>query len=173
MIRQFKIYRELFRAHWFFLAAIAVLAVDASAILLDGWQTPALLEAGLLFDLAFLIPVLYFLCYRSSGRSAITRALALACLGIWAVGHIVPEENHQLITKLGFLRYVGLGVLIVIEVKVIAAIYRAAFSSDGSGKDATQVAAESEMPQWVAKLMAWEASIWRKLWQFFKPRNRQ
>jgi len=161
--------RTLFRTHWFFLAVVAILAVDVSAVLLDRWQTPRLLEAGLLFDLALLIPLLYFLCYRTNGRRVITRALALACLGIWAVGHIVPEESHQLVEKLRFLRYVGLAVLIIIEVKLVAAIYRATFRSDGSAKEAGQIAAESEMPRWVARLMIWEASMWHKLWRLVKP----
>ena len=159
--------KAIFRTHWFFLFLAAVLVTDASVILLDGWESPQLLEAGILFDFAILIPLLYFWCYRSQGKRALIRAIALACLGVWAAGHVVPETNHYLLEKFGFIRYVGLGVLVILEVKLVAAIYRAAFSSDKSNtQEAKQLIGESDMPPWLVKLMSWEASMWRRAWNF-------
>lgn len=167
-----QINRALFKSHWFFLVTLIVLAIDASVVLMDRWQTPQLIEAGLLFDFAILIPLLYLLCYRARGKRTIIRCIALACLGIWAVGHIVPEANHHLLDKLGFLRYIGLGVLVIFEIRVVVAIYRATFSIDpASEQKVAMLAEESGMPPWVAKLMAWEASTWRKIMRLFLNRN--
>ena len=41
-----------------------------------------------------------------------SRAAALACLGIWVAGHMVPSEHHDVLSSVGFVRYIGLGVLL-------------------------------------------------------------
>ena len=104
-----------------------------------------------------------------SGKKTIFRAIGLACLGIWAVGKIVPEESHQILENVSFLRYVGLGVLFLIELRIIIAIFKSIFANEAEYEKEREAAiSEAEMPEWVAKLMAWEANLWRKLWLSMK-----
>ncbi len=69
---------RLLRAHWFFPAAAIALLLNSITVYLDQWSSPQLLEAGLLFDFAVLLPVLYLICYRSEGKRSVVRAIALA-----------------------------------------------------------------------------------------------
>ena len=157
--------KSALRTHWFFFVAAAVVAADSFLASLDGWSNPRLIEAGILFDLGIVIPTLYLWCYRSRGKAAVIRAIALSCLGIWVAGHVVPSEHHQILSTVGFFRYIGLAVLIVIELKLAAIIVRATFRRDSDAAPAVLTAAkEAGMPEWAARLMAWEASLWRKAW---------
>ena len=157
--------RTSIRAHWFLLAAAAVITSDLVAASLDSWSNPRLLEAGILFDLSVVVPALYLWCYRSRGKVAVVRAVALSCLGIWIAGHIVPNEHHQVLSTVGFVRYIGLAVLIVIELKLVLMIFRAAFRRDNDAAPTVLATAkDAGMPEWAARLMAWEASLWRKAW---------
>ena len=158
-----------FRTHWFFLAAAVVAISDLTVAAFDGWSNPALIEAGILFDLSIVIPALYLWCYRSRGKAAVLRAVALSCLGIWVAGHVVPSEHHHILGTVGFVRYIGLGVLLVIELKLAVMIFRAAFSRDQEAAPAVlETAKDAGMPEWAARLMAWEASLWRKAWDFVR-----
>jgi hypothetical protein len=157
------------RMHWFVAAAAAVASADFTAISTDNWSNPNLLEAGLLFDLSVVIPVLYLWCYRARGKAAILRALALSCSGIWVAGHVVPNEYHHILSLVGFVRYIGLAVLLVVEIKLAVMIYRAIFRGEGDAEMAASKAAEDAgLPAWVARLMALEASLWRKAWHAVK-----
>jgi len=157
--------KNFIRVHWFLLAAAAVVTGDLVAASLDSWSNPKLLEAGILFDLSVVVPALYLWCYRSRGKAAIVRAVALSCLGIWVAGHIVPSEHHQVLSTVGFVRYVGLAVLIIIQLKLVLMIYRATFRRDNDAKPTVLATAkDAGMPEWVARLMAWEASLLRKAW---------
>jgi len=159
------------RTHWFFLAAAVVLAGDITAASVDTWETARLLEAALLVDLAIVVPLLYLWCYRSLGRKAKIKALALSCLGIWFAGHLVPAEHQYALGIVGFFRYLGLAVLVFIELQLIFMIYRVVFTSEASAQEsAAKLAMESGIPPWAARIMAWEASLWRKAWEFVKKR---
>ena len=160
-----------FKNHWFWPLALAICAVNTLVLSLDGWQSPQIKELGVLFDFAILIPVLYLICYRASGKKAVIKCVAIACLGIWAAGHIVPNEYHVILSEVGFLRYIGLSVLVAIEIRVGLEIFRLALrsKSDSESNAAIQRKAEQEgIPPWVAKLMAWESRLWRKLWSIFR-----
>ena len=147
------------------LAAAVVLIGDIALASLDSWSDPQLLEVGILFDLSVVVPALYLWCYRSRGKAAIVRAIALSCLGIWVAGHVVPNEHHQVLSTVGLVRYVGLAVLVVIELKLVAMIFRAAFRRDNDAAPTVLATAkDAGMPEWAAHLMAWEASLWRKAW---------
>lgn len=156
------------KKHWFWPAAFAIVAVNAMVVAIDGWQAPRIKEFGVLFDFALLIPALYLICYRASGKKAFVRTIALACLGVWATGHVVPSTHHFLISQIDWVRYVGLAVLVLIEIRLAIEIWRLAFR--GHAEDASQAIrekAEKEgAPPWVAKLMAAEAKIWKQLWRF-------
>ncbi len=157
------------RAHWFLPVAAIALLVNTITVYLDQWSSPELLEAGMLFDFAILLPVLYVVCYRSEGKRAVVRAIALACLGIWALGHVVPDTNQSLLHDLQVIRYVGLGVLVLLQVRLIVAIFRATSgASAGAEDEAARLARETGTPPWVKKLLAWEASVWIKVWRFIR-----
>ncbi|MBT9136737.1 MAG: hypothetical protein DDT34_01819 [Firmicutes bacterium] len=153
------------RAHWFLLAAAVIVTGNIAVASLDSWSSPELLEAGVLFDLAFLVPALYLWCYRSRGKSVIPRAIALSCLGIWAAGHVVPDEHHQVLSSVSVVRYVGLAVLVVIQLKLAVLIFRATFGNEAdTSASVLATAKDGGMPEWAARLMAWEASLWRRAW---------
>jgi len=157
------------RQHRFFIVAAPILASDLLVPRLDHWSNPSLLEAGVLFDVSILIPALYLICYRSRGKAAVLRAIALACLGIWVAGHIVPTEYHQILSSVGVVRYIGLAVLLAIELKLALVIYRSVFQGGAdAAADAQRAASDAGMPEWVARLMAFEAGLWRKTWEFFQ-----
>ncbi len=157
------------RANWFFPAAAIALLMNATTVYLDQWSSPGLLEAGLLFDFAILLPALYLICYRSEGVRSVVRAVALACLGIWALGHVVPETSQTLLPDLQFIRYVGLGVLLLLQIKLIVAIFRAVSGASAKVEhEASRLADETGTPPWVRKLLAWEAAVWIKVWRFVR-----
>ena len=98
-------------------------------------------------------------------------AVALSCLGIWLAGHVVPDEHHQIISKIGFFHYVGIALLTVIEVKLMVMIYRNALGGSNEWKKTLAAAENIGMPAWVARLIirvvTWEAALWRKVWKVF------
>jgi hypothetical protein len=157
---------QAIRTHWFFWVAPLVLAVNFYAALSTRGAIDRLVEAGLLFDLVILLPVLYWFCYRRRGRPALVRAAALACLGIWLAQKLVPEPEQGLLVYVAPLRYVGLAVLVWLEVVVVMAIYRSVFKGGSVEQAAAQ--ASSDLPPWVAKLMAMEAKFWLKVWGVIK-----
>ncbi len=160
---------RILRANWFFPVAGIALLLNSLTIYLDQWSSPEMLEAGLLFDFAILLPVLYLICYRSEGKRSVVRAIALACLGIWALGHVVPEAKQSLLHELQVVRYVGLGVLVLLQVKLMVAIFRAMSGASASAEEeASRLADETGTPPWVKKLLAWEASVWIKVWRFVR-----
>ncbi|MFQ6371040.1 hypothetical protein [Shewanella sp. YIC-542] len=157
--------KKLFRTHWFFLAAVIIVISDISVAVVDNWSSPAFLEAAILVDLGIVIPVLYWWRYRARNKAAMLRTMALSCLGIWVAGHVVPSEHHRILPVVDFVRYIGLGILLVIEFKFIIMIYRAAFHGEEATSSVLVTAKDAGMPDWVVRLIAWEASFWRKVWR--------
>lgn len=156
------------RAHWFFLVAPFVMAADVYVALDARGEIDRLIEAGLLFDLAVLLPCLYWLCYRGRGRKAAVRAAALCCLGIWAALKLVPEAEHELLIYVAPLRYVGIAALVWLELEVIIAIYRTAFKGGSANEVAAQAQESADLPPWAARLLAREALFWRGAWHWLK-----
>jgi hypothetical protein len=155
-----------FSRHWFIALALAIVAGDLSSVYFGGWSDAKIIEAALLFDFVVVIPLLYWWCYRSKGRVAIVQAVALACFAIWATGKVVPVEYQNLLDSVSWLRYVGIAGLLALEIKLAIVVYKAVVFS-GQPKDDAQKNLEAEgLPPWLAKLMAFEASLWRKAWLF-------
>lgn len=153
------------RKHWFLPLAALIVAGDLSAARLGDGQGSQLLEAALLFDLVLLLPALYWFCYRRQGKPALLKALGLACLGIWLCSKAIPAEQQQLLPALSWLRYLGLAGLLALELKLALALYKAVVLKGQSRQEAeTQLTSEG-MPPWVARLMTFEASLWRKAWK--------
>lgn len=169
MYARIKLDGNSLKAHWFVVAFVLIFAGNGTLTYLDGWGSTRLMEAGLLFDFAILIPSLYLICYRDQGKKIIYKAIGLACLGIWATGKFIPEESHRILESVSFLRYVGLGVLFLIELRIGIAIFKSVFASEKQyEKNRDAAISEADMPVWLAKLMAWEANLWRKVWLSFK-----
>ncbi len=160
---------RLLHRHWFVPLGLLIVLADVVAAMNDDWSNPRILEAILLIDLALVIPALYWWCYRARGRQAILRAVALGCFGVWVAGHLVPDEQHHFLGAVWFLRYLGIAMLFALELKLVVMIYRAAFVKDGDAASAAgRMASEAGMPEWAMRLIAWEASFWRKAWAFVK-----
>ncbi|PZO06796.1 MAG: hypothetical protein DCF27_12230 [Lysobacteraceae bacterium] len=154
--------------HWFFLVAPIVVAADVFVALSSRGEIDRLIEAGLLFDLAVLLPCLYWICYRSGGKKVAIRALALCCLGIWVAQMLVPEGEHDLMGYVAPLRYVGIAALVWIELLVIVALYRFIFKGGDTPSAVARIQTQADLPPWVAKLLVLEAMFWRRVWQAVK-----
>lgn len=156
------------RTHWFFLVAPPVIAADVYVAMDARGEIDRLIEAGLLFDLAVLIPCLYWLCYRGRGTKAVVRAATLCCLGIWAALKLVPEAEHELLEYVAPLRYFGIAALAWLELAVVVTIYRTAFKGGSANEVAAQAQDQADLPPWAARLLAKEALFWRGVWHWLK-----
>jgi hypothetical protein len=156
---------ERLKNNWFWplafiLVAIATLLSRAvPAQTLEGW------EIVVLFDMLVTLPALFALCYRSklTRGNLVLRILALQCLGIWLATKIVPLETQILLPQLSWIRYVGLGVLVLIELRVMVAMFRIVFKSETQSSDLEKLG----MPPVLAKLALLEARFWRWVLGFF------
>lgn len=149
------------KANWFFVVAALVVAVDVMALRTPNWSSPRLLEAGLLSDLALVVPGLYLACYGRRGKRTYLRAVAMASLGFWCASKLLPESGQFIIPSLWPIRYLAIAVLLWIEFKVTFSIYRAVFSGASRQDAAASLQVQAGMPAWAAKLVAAEASFWR------------
>lgn len=160
---------RLLGAHWY---APVFLAIVTSVWILA--RIPVFMseggEAALLFDLCLTAPLLYLACYAKKQPLMVTliRALAIACGGIWLASWLIPSGEQVLLPQLAPLRWVGLVLLGLVEIRHLIAAVRIAFSNTGSTKD---VMAASGAPAWIAQLMLWEARFWRGLWRLIRGRN--
>jgi len=159
-------YTNSLRLHWFLLVAPLVLAANLYVGLATRGQVDRLIEAGLLFDLAVVIPCLYWFCYRNLGRKAVIRAAAFACLGIWVALKLVLEPERDLLNYVAPIRYAGIAALVWLELVVVVAIYKTVFKGGSVSHAVSQ--APTDMPPWVAKLLAAEANFWLKVWALIK-----
>lgn len=137
----------------------------------NSWIDGQFVEAVFLFDLVLVLPSFYLLCYRAQGKVAFIKALAIACSAIWLCGKLLPLEHQQVLTNLAWLRYIGLAGLFVLELKLIASIVKAVFvtGEDMQSLESLERKLNAQgMPNWLAKLSAFEASIWRRIWLFVR-----
>jgi len=161
--------RNWMRANWFMVAVPAVVLVEWLIVRDVGGEMGRFLEAVVLFDLCVFMPLLYVLCYRGvvPRRQLVLRTAALVCLGIYVSTYLVPEPMQVLLPELGPLRIAGLGVLMLIELRLLIAALRIVWVRAGSVE---QVQAASGAPAWIAKLMVMEARLWKRLWRLIRRR---
>jgi hypothetical protein len=150
-------------ANWFVAGAVLLLGTDLAVLLLPNSASPRLLELGLLCDLCIVLPSLYLACYWRKGKRSVLRAIALASIGFWASSKLLPESGQFLIQQLWPFRYVALAVIVLIEFKIMLAVYRAVFSGASRKVAAETLEQQSGMPRWAAKLAVAEASLWSSL----------
>ena len=162
---------RLLGAHWYAPAFLAMLG--------GVWwlaRIPAFMRAGgeaaLLFDLSLTAPMLYALCYarRQPMRTTLIRAVAIAGAGLWLAGWLIPPSEQVMLREVAPLRWIGLAAIGLVELLLLVAMIRIAFSSAGTARDVMRV---SGAPLWIARLMLWEAQLWRGVWQWFRGEPRR
>ena len=160
---------RLLGAHWY--PPLFLLLVAAVWLLA---RSPAFMqpggEAALLADLCLTAPALYALCYgrRQPLRTTLIRALAIACAGVWLASWLIPAAEQSLLPQLTPLRWIGLAVITIFQVRLMVAALRITSSGRGTAR---QVMDATDAPEWVARLMLWEAQLWRSLWRFLRRRE--
>lgn len=161
---------HLLAAHWYapvfvFMAASVWLLARSPTFMASGG------EAALLADLCLTAPVLYIVCYgqRQPLRKTVIRALGIVCAGVWLASWLIPESRQFLLPEFAPLRWVGLFLITMFEVRLLIAATRIAFSDTATPK---KLMGASGVPEWVARLMLWEARIWRRLWQLIGGRDK-
>ena len=157
---------ERLRKNWFWPVAFGLIIVawSLSASLpsqdINGW------EVAVLFDVLITLPLLFALCYRGklTRKNLIMRIVALQCLGIWLATKIVPVESQRLLLQLSSLRYAGLAVLVMIELRIMVMLVKAVFKAETTSKQLEEIG----MPPFLAKLALMEARFWRWVFSLFK-----
>ena len=160
--------RSMLLRNWFWPVAVLLVIGDLSSVYLGGWSDSQLVEAALLIDFVVVIPLLYWCCYRAKGKVAVIKALALACFAIWATGKALPDEHRSLLDSISWLRYLALTGLALLEIKLAVTVYKAVVFSGQSKEEAREKLESEGMPPWLAKFMAFEATLWRKVWLLAK-----
>lgn len=151
--------------HWFIPAALLILSGAIVSSLTAGWATEArLLESALLFDLAILLPFLFWICYRLKAKAMAIRSVALACSGIWLATWLVPSDHQSLLPDVAFLRYVAIALLVYVEVRIVAALYWSVVLGRVSPDQAADhLVRDAGIPQPLAVFMAKEARFWKRV----------
>lgn len=152
--------------HWFFMAFGAVIAASygftrSRIFLAEGG------EVAILADICLTVPLLYCWCYwnRVPRREIAVRAAAIACLGVWIAGRFIPAADQTILPHLSWVRTLGIAVLALIELRVLVAVVRLAFSGTAT---AEEISARSGAPPMIARLMLIEARFWRWVWKLLR-----
>jgi hypothetical protein len=60
--------------------------------------------------------------------------------------------------------------LALIELKIAVTLYKAIIRSEKTSEQMCAELSQQGMPEWVVKIMTWEAMVWKKLFVLFKKR---
>jgi hypothetical protein len=157
--------------NWFFIAFAVILAASygfarSNSFLAEGG------EAAIIADLCLTVPLLHCWCYWNQlpWRQLAIRAGALFCLGVWVAAQFIPAADQAILPHLSWARALGIMVLALIELRVMAAVVRLAFSDKAT---AEELSARSGAPPVIARLLLMEARFWRRIWKLllstFRP----
>ena len=157
---------ERLKENWFWPVTLVLMgaAWSLSANLppqdLDGW------EVAVLFDVLITLPLLFALCYsgKLTRKNLIIRILTLQCLGIWLATKIVPVESQILLPQLSWLRYAGLAVLVLVELRIMVVQFKTVVKADTTSKQLEEIG----MAPFLAKLALLKAHFWRWVFSAFK-----
>lgn len=157
--------QTMIRDNWFWplalflMAFVWLLAVTTPNIFAPGF------ELALIFDAVVTLPVLFFMCYRQSlsPMRMVIRIVALQCLGIWLASMLMPTSEQHVLPYLMWVRYVGLSVLVLIELKLALILFRLVFKPGVTEAELT----ESGVPRLLAKWALIEARVWRWIFRVF------
>lgn len=124
-------------------------------------------EIALLIDVFVTLPLLFWLCFRRQWamKQLVLGIVATMCGGLWAATWIVPVEDQAILGQIGWVRYVGLGILLVVEIGIMVGLMRIIWKPKTEVRDIEAMG----VPPFVAKLMLAEARFWR--WVFSKFRK--
>jgi hypothetical protein len=156
-----------FWQHWFYPATALLLATNLATVATTNAAIEPWLERMVLFDLVLVVPLFYLACYCRDGRKGFVRCVALACTGIWLAGHVVPEQHHDLLRTLRWLRNACVGALVAIEVALVVRLYQVALS-DRDSPTRTRELSQMGMPLWLAGIMLAEVAMWRRLYRWLR-----
>ncbi len=125
------------------------------------------MEAALLVDACITVPALYLVCYWRTMPlwQLAVRAIAIACLGIFLLGYIIPAGSQVLLPEFAAARTVGMVLLFLIEVRLVIGAVRMVFTSEVS---AEKLSKETGAPPLIAKMMVLEARLWKAVWRFLR-----
>ena len=164
MSRFLQRYCQALSANWFVVLAVGIISIDLTIVGLAGWSRERRFELALLLDLAVIISLLCVVFYWSKPKTALIRAVSLACLAVWLLGFFIPTDAKVLLPQLIWVRYGGLVLLGLLEAKIIIVFLQAVFSNDVQAcRHAAAQANELGMPAWIAKLVAIETRFWQRL----------
>jgi hypothetical protein len=157
---------EKLKSNWFW-PLFAVLL--GAAFLISRYQVtylPQSWEYAVVFDMLFTVPVFFVLCYRKrlSLKELIIRVLGIQCLGIWIAAQLVPLESQTLLPQLAWLRYAGLAVLILIELRIMVLLFKVVFKVETTTRQLEDIG----MPPLLTKIVLIEARFWRWVFSRFK-----
>ena len=148
--------------NWFIPIASLIVFFACLFIKTTSWEDPPMIENITLFNFSILIPFLYLLCYRSGLRRTFIRMSALSLLGVWGASFIIPDEFQLILIQLKPLRYMGIAILFLIEIRLLIMMLQFIISADETEEDLSQhLAKTGDLPEWYSKLMALEANFWR------------
>ena len=167
MMREYAT-RQWASRNWFVLALPLLMLASLQLATSVDWRTEGrMAEAVTLFDWCVSVPLLYYLCYRNqlSTRQLALRLLALACFGLWFATWLVPEPSQSLLPHLGWARMAGIAIIAAVEIRLVVAAIRIAFSRNATIE---QLTLASGAPPLIAKLLLLEARFWRAVWRFIK-----
>ena len=156
--------------NWFLVLLPALLAISYFSLQSAEWrQSPLTAEAVTLFDWTVSVPLLYFLCYRSTltAPQMVLRLIGLVCLGVWIASWLVPVADQAILPKLWWARIIGMVLLGLLELRLVVLGVKLAFSGRTT---AEELARKSGAPPLLAKLMLIEANFWRAVWRFITRR---
>lgn len=156
------------KQHCFIPVALFFFILNVLFIFIPIYKNPLFLEIGTLFNLSFMLPMLYLFCYRTKLRRALTRAAAFSFLGVWVASILIDDKQQVLLLQIMPLRYIGMAVLFLIEIRLLITVLHFIMSSDESNVLSAELLEKGDIPQWYATLMTYEAVFWRRLYQWIK-----
>ena len=162
---------RILKAHWYLPVAALILVVDSRTVWQIHQRQPQLAELGFLADVLLLLPFLAWLAYRGPGSRRLLKPLAIACAGVWLASRILPPDCQHWLPYLRPLRWAGLAVLLVIELRLIVAVYRRAFGGAAPMDTAKLLHNTGGVPHWLARLMAQEAALVSRITRRWRQRR--
>ena len=159
------------RLNWFFPLVLLLFAIvwALSAATINDASTADIraLELALLADVFVTLPVLFWLCFRNqSARQRLALGIVAAiCSGLWFATWVVPAESQGYLRPFAWVRYIGVAIIVTVEVGLVVGIARIIWKPEAEARDIEALG----VPPMVARLMMAEARFWR--WVLHKFRK--
>lgn len=157
---------QYIKTHWFWPLSVILLGLCWIFTYYAPQEIPQGWELAVIFDILITLPILFFLCYRKtlSKKMLAFRIIALQCFGIWLASKIIPTNIQIFLPQLVWMRYVGLLVIAIVELRLMIALFKLVFRTDTQEKQLEEIG----MPPLLAKLALMEARFWQRVISFFR-----